>query len=295
MPRLPRFLPLLSMALLVALLGGPQLLFAQGPRSILTLLPTEGRQILVDQEQAGVLSEADPFSSVGILLQGWSYQARGGETVTFDLLSTDFDAYLYLVGPSLPFPRGDDDGAGGCDARITYTFPEAGEYRVVVSEAVVSDGGAFILRALQDPPAPSQEPCIDLTFGPDIPGMEEGVMILPADLTAEGRVLPLPGEVEGFLDPSIPGPRGLRGGVLQGWELTLEMNQTVTLDLVSTDVDAFLYVTGPGLDGPLWDDDGGEGLNSRLTFTAPVSGVFLIVASSFDEETGAYRLSVVEG
>jgi hypothetical protein len=264
---------------------------AQDPRSVLTLLPTEGREIAVGDARDGALTDGDPFSTVGILLQAWQYRAQGGETVTFDLISDAFDAYLYLVGPSLPFPLGDDDGGGRCDARITYTFPAAGEYRVVVSEAVISDGGTFILRALADPPVPSTETCVDVDFGGDRPEGEEGP-ILPDGLSAEGRILPVPGQVEGVLDAFVPGPRGLRGGVLEAWAVTLEVNQTVTFDLVSDELDALLYVTGPGLSEPLWDDDGGEGLNSRLTFTAPASGIFLVVASSFEEATGGYILRV---
>jgi hypothetical protein len=272
---------------------------AQEPRSVLTLLPTEGREIVLESEQAGVLSEGDPFSTVGVLLQAWRYQAQGGETVTFDVLATDFDAYLYLLGPSLAYPLGDDDGAGGCDARITYTFPEAGEYRIVVSEAIISDGGSFLLRAMQDPSPPSGELCLDLDFETDFFGDESdglsGGPELPGDLSAEGRILLVPGTVEGILDPFMPGPRGSRGGVLQAWAVTLEVNQTVTFDLISDEFDAFLYVTGPGLAAPLWDDDGGDGFNSRLTFTAPVSGTFLVVASSFEEDAGGYILQVVEG
>jgi hypothetical protein len=266
---------------------------AQDPRSILTLLPAEGREISIGDSRDGALTDRDPFSTVGILLQAWQYRAQGGETVTFDLVSDAFDAYLYLVGPSLPFPLGDDDGRGGCDARITYTFPAAGDYRVVVSEAVISDGGPFTLQALSDPPAPSTEACVDVDFGQDNLWEDEGP-ILPEGLSADGRLLSVPGEVEGVLDAFIPGPRGLRGGVLEAWAVTLDVNQTVTFDLTSDEFDAFLYVTGPGLVAPLWDDDGGEGLNSRLTFTAPVSGTFLVVASSFDEATGGYVLRVTE-
>jgi hypothetical protein len=288
------------LVLAVPLMG----LEAQGSRSVLTFLPVEGRTITLGEEREGMLGEADPFSTVGSLLQAWRYEARGGETIAFDVRSTAFDAFLYLLGPSLSVPLGDDDGAGGCDARITYTFPEAGEYRLIVTEALISGGGSFTLRALQDPPPPSELPCLDLAFDDDgwpgggaAGGATGGATfdqeILPSDLSSEGRVLALPGQGEGFLDPSVPGARGARGGVLQAWAITLDLNQTVTFDLRSGDFDAFLYVTGPGLEAPLWDDDGGEELNSRLTFTAPTSGTFLVVASSFAEEAGAYTLSVV--
>lgn len=46
----------------------------------------------------------------------------------------------------------------------------------------------------------------------------------------------------------------------------------------------------PGTD----DDDGGEGLNSRLDFAAPESGTYYIVAGAYSSRTGSYRLSVHE-
>ena len=53
-----------------------------------------------------------------------------------------------------------------------------------------------------------------------------------------------------------------------------------------------LYVHGPGLPEPLSDDDGGEGLNSRLTISFPANGVYHVVASSLGGELGTFTLRV---
>ncbi len=53
-----------------------------------------------------------------------------------------------------------------------------------------------------------------------------------------------------------------------------------------------LYVHGPGLPEPLSDDDGGEGLDSRLTISFPANGVYHVVASSLGGELGTFTLRV---
>ena len=52
------------------------------------------------------------------------------------------------------------------------------------------------------------------------------------------------------------------------------------------------------LDGELLpgtgNDDGGEGLNSRLAFEAPYTGVYYIAAGAYEDYTGDYTLGIVE-
>ena len=107
--------------------------------SILTLLSTEGRSLSVGQEVTGALSSSDPRAPDDALLEVWSLEGRAGQRVTIDLYSSDFDAYLYLVGPGFDETLRDDDGAGGCDARLATTFLENGTFSVVASS---QDGGA---------------------------------------------------------------------------------------------------------------------------------------------------------
>lgn len=67
------------------------------------------------------------------------------------------------------------------------------------------------------------------------------------------------------------------------------------IDLTSGDFDTFLRLNGPTGNEIDTDDDGGGGLNSRITFTAEADGVHEIVVTSFDDEgRGNYNLTVRE-
>jgi hypothetical protein len=68
-----------------------------------------------------------------------------------DLLSTDFDAFLYLVGPGVEGANFDDDGAGACDARLTITASESGTFRVAVNTVLAGSVGSYRLRVAEEP------------------------------------------------------------------------------------------------------------------------------------------------
>ena len=85
-------------------------------------------------------------------------EGRRGASVTVDLLSSAFDAFLFVFRPgiSAPDPLGgpllqDDDGAGGCNSRISFVFPEDSIYRVIVTTVEARKGGLFILRVTETP------------------------------------------------------------------------------------------------------------------------------------------------
>ncbi len=79
--------------------------------------------------------------------------------------------------------------------------------------------------------------------------------------------------------------------VLQG-----QRGQRIDFRLSSSDFDSFLLVTGPeGFNLINDDEEGGEGLDSRLIVELPSDGAYRISVTSFRPgETGAYRLSVGE-
>src|SRR6266508_2260627 len=68
-------------------------------------------------------------------MQGWTIGGTAGQTVTVDLESDEFDPYLFVAGPGIAEPMQDDDSGGNCNARVTLTFPRAGEYLVVVNSS----------------------------------------------------------------------------------------------------------------------------------------------------------------
>ena len=92
----------------------------------------------VGQTQQGSLSRNDVvLDSDTTYAQAWTIQGRAGQTITIDLESDTFDSYLFLRGPGISAGRDfqDDDSGGNCHARLTATFPQAGEYEIVVNTA----------------------------------------------------------------------------------------------------------------------------------------------------------------
>jgi hypothetical protein len=107
-----------------------------------------GHAIAIGQTQQGAISRSDVLlTSDSTYAQSWTIQGRAGTTVTIDLESDDFDAYLFLRGPGISGGRDfqDDDSGGNCHARLTATFPQNGAYEVVVNTADHYATGSFTL------------------------------------------------------------------------------------------------------------------------------------------------------
>lgn len=68
--------------------------------------------------------------------------------------------------------------------------------------------------------------------------------------------------------------------------------QEIIVDLMSSDFDAFMIVHSPS--GQIHhDDDGGDGLNSRLSISVDQSGTWKVFANTVGRgETGAYQLRI---
>ncbi|MDR9395555.1 MAG: pre-peptidase C-terminal domain-containing protein, partial [Roseovarius sp.] len=83
--------------------------------------------------------------------------------------------------------------------------------------------------------------------------------------------------------------------VVAGARYTIDVEGAATTD--SSLTDPFLrgvHTEAGNLLADSSDDDGGEGLNSRLDFTAPYSGTVYVAAGGYDDATGTYRVSVTD-
>lgn len=183
------------------------------------------------------------------------------------------------MGPGLDKTLSDDDGGGGCHARITITFLENGTFRVLATSSESRSTGVYTLRASATP-----EPVEARTCGAaDLSSL--------AALPTENRRLPVGDRVSGSLSSA---DRSLDDGTpVQAWALEGRAGQAVNITLESDDFDTFLYLLGPGITSPMSDDDSGGELNARLTVTFPETGTYVVVASSaMPGATGAFRLSV---
>ena len=229
----------------------------------LTALSTEGRELERETPNFGRLTGGEPSIDNDRPVQAWALRGRAGERVTIRLESDDFDAYLYAFGPGMSEVMTNDDGAGGLDSELTFTFSESATY--IVGAAALSSGsmGSYTLSV--------SEPLDMATMG-----------------TANRR-LRMDDEVQGLLSEGDP---EVEGKPVQAWLLEARAGDRVTVDLISDDFDSYLYIAGPGLREPLSNDDGGEGLHSQISVTFPESGAYRVVASSLGGSTGAYTLRV---
>ena len=202
----------------------------------------------------------------------YRFEARAGQRLEATLRSDAFDAYLevYDDGAAGEPLASDDDGLGdGTNARLRFTPDQAGTYVLRARTLSGLDGGDYRL-SLQERPAP----------------------------------------------PRAPRPSGIRVGATQSGELTTrdpEQEDGGRYDayafranagdrfVVTLDSEAFDPLVRVGrMNGPdiveisSNDDAPGGGLHSRLTFTAPTAGEYVIRATSLEDGLGRYELGLTE-
>src|SRR2546426_9585738 len=126
--------------------------------------PAPKGTIAVGQTVRDSLTRRDPLLPAdSTYAQQWRLGAtRAGETVTIDLVSDVFDAYVFLLGPGLERERPQDDDSGGsCNARLTARLPQTGDYYGVVASSDKVRTRAFALSitagAKPQPPAPCNQ------------------------------------------------------------------------------------------------------------------------------------------
>lgn len=108
-------------------------------------------------------------------------------------------------------------------------------------------------------------------------------------LPLDDRALTIGVDASGTLTEADPEVQA--GQYTQVWALELSAGQTVSVSATSADFDSYLWVTGPGLDSGLDDDDSGGGCDARITFTAPVDGQYRAsINTAVPGETGDFVL-----
>jgi len=272
--------------------------------------------IQVGQQAQGVLSMADarwdnkPF-------QAYNFQCTAGESFRMDILS-DWDNYALVFDPMGNVVARDDDSGEGLNAQVNYTCPMTGVYRLAVTAFSTSTTpGPYTMQVtgMAGPAAPvitqPSQPVITQPAQPVITQPAEPVITQPAQPTiqpAPGVTLPQPG-VTGGIAPagqvaSIGYGQMMQGRLEQGdqtmndgtfadvWTFQGNAGQTVTIDVMSDEFDAYAQLLDAAGNRLAEDDDSGGNLNARLTFTLPSTGQYQIVVNNFGDSrrTGLYRL-----
>ncbi|HVL40598.1 MAG TPA: PPC domain-containing protein, partial [Brevundimonas sp.] len=204
----------------------------------------------------------------------YSIVARADQRLEAVMRSAAFDAYLEVYGPDQDAEAlfSDDDGLGeGTDARLRFTAPRDGVYVLRARTLSGLEGGAYTLALTERPRArPAPRP------GRIRPGQ-----------TVQGRLA--------STDPETD-----EGGSYDAFAVRARAGERFAIDLTSEAFDPILQVgrmeNGLFTELAMNDDGPDTGLNSRLVFTAPEAGEYIIRTTALNATgEGAYALALAQG
>lgn len=230
--------------------------------------PARPQSLRIGDTVSGSINELSPDDDDIGLYQPFSIRVRAGQRLSFIMRSEDFDTYLYLGqvrGGQFEDLASDDDGLGeGLNSLITYTFERAGDYEVRASSFMGFGSGDFTLEVREERPEPAP------------------------------TAIRLGQSVEGRLRDG--GQTDARGRLYDTYRFSGSEGQRIEIIMRSGDFDTYLELSrAEGTFSVIAsDDDGlGEGLDSRLLFTLPETGSYLIRARPFAATgSGAYSLEL---
>ncbi len=223
--------------------------------------------IRLGQTLDGELSARDPETDDGRPYDAFSFRARQGERFAVSLDSEAFDPVVRVGrnvdGTFVQLAENDDGPDSGLNSRLVFTAPENGEYLIRVTPLDAAGTGAYSLGLREGPaPAPSQPIAIGATV--------------------EGELTESDGKSEGDTPTDA-------------WRFEGREGQRIRIEMMSDDFDTYLELFDENRVSLDEDDDGGpEGTNSRITFTLPRTGAYIIEARAFADGTGGYSLSLTE-
>ena len=231
------------------------------------------RPITSGQTVSGRLEETDALlEDDDTWYDTYTFQGRRGQRFLIEMKSDSLDAFLNvgkMEGTEFSSIRVDDDGGDGTNSRLVITLPDDGQY-VIRANEVGNKTGPYTLSFTEREPGPT---------------------------TATPRPIEPNTDVTGTL--SDEDPAGEDGSFYDYWTYQGRAGERVRITMSSDAFDTFVSigtVDGSSYNELAGNDDGGEsgdGTNSRLEFTLPNDGVYVIRAKALSgENEGEYRLKI---
>jgi len=117
--------------------------------------------IACGQQKNGLLEAGDCQLDDGTYVDFWQFQGSSGMTVTIELNSAAFDAFLFLLDPTPDVVATDDDSGSGTNARLVYTLDSSGDWAIAANSFMPATGSYTVRLSCsgtptgQAPAAPS--------------------------------------------------------------------------------------------------------------------------------------------
>lgn len=252
-----RFVPLALLTVSVAACGGG----ARPTPTARPSIPGLRGTLYAGQQASGFLTAADPRLNRNAVYHFYYYTATAGETIVLEVLSDQMDAYAVIQDFQGNAIASDDDGGEGVNARLEHTFTSGGVYRLVATTYAANTYGPYTIRVSR-----------------------------PAPLSAHGTIVR--GQtISGVLTSSDP--RLQRDAVYHAYLFTARAGETITVEVLSGQLDPYAVIQDAQGNALASDDDSGGNLQARLVYTFPSAGVYRIVATTYAANTyGPYTLRV---
>lgn len=206
----------------------------------------------------GTLASSDPAARQrpGSWADAYEVSLSAGQSVRIEV-SSELDTMVYVYDPAGTLVAQDDDSGDGLAPRVELTAPSAGSYTIEVTTFAAALGGDYSL-----------------------------VVTATAEIV-DAQVS------DGTLARGDGASRTRSGSRADAYSVRLEAGDSVRAWVESTAFDPMIYVYGPGGELVGQDDDGGEGLNSRIEFRAASPGVHVVEVTAYESSSsGPYRLTI---
>jgi hypothetical protein len=237
---------------------------------------------------------------MGCRAKVYSYRMKAGRTYTIRMLSGEFDAYLRLEDPTgMPVAEDDDGDApaapaqfGGprlpwgpqmpmsLNAKIVYTAPKDGTYKIIATSFAPNMRGNFQLIITRVAPA------ADVPAAPGAPAAPGNALPAPTD----DGLKTFSGQLTRFDTPN----RFRQNSRERNYSYRMTAGTTYTIRMTSEShgFDPYLRLENPFGQVVAEDDDGDGFPNARITYICPQSGSYRIIATSFGGTLGNYTVTV---
>lgn len=221
--------------------------------------------IRLGQTLEGALDDEDAQDDEGAF-DAYSFEAQAGERFVMAMNADDLDSLLRVgvVRNGVFVEQAmNDDGDDGLNSRLVFTAGEAGTYVIHATSYAGRGRGAYTL-SLSEGPAPLRATPIEV--GARVRG----------ELTAETA-------------------RNASDRPADAYRFSGREGQRVRIDMTSRNLDSYLELFDENQQSLATDDDGGPiGVDSRLIFTLPRTGSYVIEARAYSDGTGPYTLEIKE-
>jgi hypothetical protein len=236
---------------------------------------TEPAKALADQIDLlieGSLVAKDPADKVRqVPCKIHAVRLEKDKTYQIDMVGHGIDAYLRLEDSAGKQLAEDDDSGGNLNARIRFA-PTKTDLYLVIATTCGGGEGPYTLTVRNFKPAPQK------------------ILAMKA---VEAKK---PSELKGQLNATDPNDNS-RNVPCKIHTIALKAGKDYTIDLISSEFDAYLRLEDPRGNNIQEDDDSGGDLNSRITYRPTADGEYRLVAMPLGGvrgQTGQYLLRVTE-